>query len=271
MMTIICGLIAVLLYTSSAWLQRQHLVSPALTANSRGSNVVLGLAVMALIAHFCNAISVINTAQGYDFGFFKVASLFSWVMAVIIVLSSLKKPVANLFLALFPLAILCILCSSFLPSNYNPNPTLSSGVALHSGLGIIAFSLLTIAAIQALLVAWLSKELKQHHFSTTLRHLPPLQTLEELLFQTIQAGFFALLAVILSGFIFMDDMFAQHLVHKTALTMVSWLVFGILLWGRHQRGWRGKTALRWILAGFSVLILAYFGSKFVLEIVLDRV
>jgi ABC-type uncharacterized transport system permease subunit len=271
MMTIICGLIAVLLYASSAWLQRQRLISPATTASTRGSNAVLGLAILALVAHFCNAITVINTARGYDFGFFKVASLFSWVMALIVVLSSLRKPVANLFLALFPLAILCILCSSFLPSNYNLNPELKGGVALHSMLGIVAFSLLTIAAVQALLVAWLSKELKQHHFSTALRHLPPLQTLEELLFETIQAGFLALLAVILSGFIFMDDMFAQHLVHKTALTIISWAVFGILLWGRYQRGWRGKTALRWILVGFVVLILAYFGSKFVLEIVLDRV
>ncbi|MES2606196.1 MAG: cytochrome c biogenesis protein CcsA, partial [Pseudomonadota bacterium] len=91
------------------------------------------------------------------------------------------------------------------------------------------------------------------------------------LFDIIKAGFIGLLAVIISGFLFMDDMFAQHLVHKTALTIVSWCVFGILLWGRYQQGWRGKVALRWTMSGFAVLILAYFGSKFVLEILLDRV
>ena len=69
----------------------------------------------------------------------------------------------------------------------------------------------------------------------------------------------------------MDDMFAQHLAHKTVLTLLSFTVWGILLWGRYRWGWRGKQALRWILAGFVVLILAYFGSKFVLEILLDRV
>jgi ABC-type uncharacterized transport system permease subunit len=77
--------------------------------------------------------------------------------------------------------------------------------------------------------------------------------------------------VIISGFVFMDDMFGQHLAHKTVLTLVSFAVWGILLWGRHRFGWRGKVALRWILGGFVVLILAYFGSKFVLEILLNRV
>lgn len=272
MLTTITGLIAVALYAGSAWLQGRRLLSPAISLQEvTGDRLVLLLAAAALVAHLANAFGVISTSQGYDFGFFRVASLFSWVMALIVTLSSLRKPLANLFLALFPIAIVSILCSSLLPSHYDPNPALSGGVALHSALGILAFSLLTIAALQALLVAWLSRELKQHHFSTVLRHLPPLQTLEQLLFEIIQAGFFALLAVIVSGFLFMENMFAQHLAHKTVLTLVSWLVFGTLLWGRHRRGWRGKLALRWILGGFLVLILAYFGSKFVLELVLDRV
>lgn len=279
MISMISGMIAVVLYAGSAWLQRQVLTgaeSPSAgqkgpSQNANNSSLVLALAGAALLAHVINAIVVIRTDLGYDFGFFRVASLFSWVMALIVVVASFRKPVANLFIALFPLAIVCILCSTFLPSNYDPNKDLSGGVALHSVLGILAFSLLTIAAAQALLVAWLSRELKQHHYSVTLRHLPPLQTMEALLFDIIKAGFIGLLAVIISGFLFMDDMFAQHLVHKTALTIVSWGVFGILLWGRYQQGWRGKVALRWTLSGFAVLILAYFGSKFVLEILLDRV
>jgi ABC-type uncharacterized transport system permease subunit len=95
--------------------------------------------------------------------------------------------------------------------------------------------------------------------------------MEVLLFEIIFVGFVLLLAVITSGFLFMDNMFAQHLVHKTVLTVVSTSVFGVLLWGRHQLGWRGNTALRWTLSGFAVLILAYFGSKFVLELILNRV
>src|SRR5690606_24706564 len=166
----------------------------------------------------------------------------------VIVASSLKKPVDNLFLVLFPLAIISILCSLLLPSRYTPEDDLQGGVALHILLGIVAFSIITVAAVQSLFIAWMSRQLKHKHFSSLLRHLPPLQTMEALLFQIIWVGFFLLLAVIASGFIFMDDMFAQHLVHKTFFTILSWLVFGVLLWGRHRLGWRGKIALRWTLA-----------------------
>jgi ABC-type uncharacterized transport system permease subunit len=92
-----------------------------------------------------------------------------------------------------------------------------------------------------------------------------------LLFEIIHFGFAAMLGVIVTGFLFMDDMFAQHLAHKTILTLISCSVFGVLLWGRHVNGWRGKVALRWILSGYAVLLLAYFGSKFVLELLLNRV
>ena len=274
MIATITGLIAAALYAVGTWLQQRALTdstpaSPAHAA-SRLSPTLQAVAAAALLLHLANTVVLVHSPGGYDFGFFRVATLFSWVMVVTVVIASLRKPLANLFLALFPLAILSILCSTFIPSTYTPLPDLTGGVALHSVLGILAFSLLTIAALQALLVAWLNRELKQHHYPAALRHMPPLQSMEDLLFTIIKAGFAALAAVILSGFVFMDDMFAQHLAHKTVLTLVSFAVWGILLWGRYRWGWRGKVALRWILAGIIVLILAYFGSKFVLEILLDR-
>ena len=75
---------------------------------------------------------------------------------------------------------------------------------------------------------------------------------------------------ILTGALFLENMFAQHLAHKTILSIIAWLVFAVLLWGKHRLGWRGTTAVRWTVAGFVLLILAYFGSKFVLELVLHR-
>ena len=266
MIAITSGMLAVLFYALGTVLQGQ-----SLTRNAINQHKILLFALLALAAHLINVIKVIATDSGYDFGFFRIATLFSWTMAFIVVISSLRKPLANLFLALFPLAIISILCSLFLPSRYNPLTDLENGVVLHILLGIVGFSLITIAAVQALLISWLNRELKRKHFTNILRHMPPLQTMEALLFEIIWAGFFVLLAVIITGFVFMDDMFAQHLVHKTVLTLISWCVFGILLWGRHQLGWRGKTAMRWTLSGFVVLILAYFGSKFVLELLLNRV
>ncbi len=260
------GLLAALLYTCGTLLQGQ-----ALFRDRNLRQPILALGFAALLLHLVNVAVVIRTDAGYDFGFFHIATLFSWVMVAIVLLSSLRKPLENLFLVLFPIAVLSLLSATFLPRSAAPLTDLTAGVALHSVLGIVAFSVITIAAAQALLVAWLNRELKRHHFHPALRHVPPLQTLESLLFESIHYGFAALLAVVITGFLFMDDMFAQHLAHKTVLTLISTGVFGVLLWGRHVSGWRGKTALRWILSGYSVLLLAYFGSKFVLELLLNRV
>jgi ABC-type uncharacterized transport system permease subunit len=272
MIALASGILAVLLYLAGTLLQKQALGSAVPTGQHQqpGSSRILLLAGIALLIHMINVLQIVDTRSGYDFSFFKIATLFSWVMVLIVVISSIKLPLQNLFLALFPLAILSILCSVFLPSESSPVTDINAGVALHIVLGILAFSVITIAAFQAVVVAWLSRELKQHHYNSFLRHLPPMQTLEVLLFDFIKAGFLLLVGVIISGFLFMEDMFDQHLVHKTVLTIASTCVFGVLLWGRIARGWRGKVALRWTLSGFAVLILAYFGSKFVLELLLHR-
>jgi len=100
--------------------------------------------------------------------------------------------------------------------------------------------------------------------------LPALDMLERLLFQLITAGLVFLTISLASGLLFVNDLFAQHLAHKTILSIFAWLVFGILLWGRKFRGWRGRVAVRMTLAGIVLLLLSYFGSKLVLEIILNR-
>jgi ABC-type uncharacterized transport system permease subunit len=100
--------------------------------------------------------------------------------------------------------------------------------------------------------------------------LPPLQLMETMLFELIWVGVVLLTLSIASGILFLDDIFAQSLVHKTTLTILAWLLFSILLWGRYQLGWRSQTAVRFTLAGFFTLMLGYFGSKLVLELILQR-
>jgi ABC-type uncharacterized transport system permease subunit len=102
------------------------------------------------------------------------------------------------------------------------------------------------------------------------RALPPLTELESLLFRTIAVGFALLTATLLTGILFVDDLLAQHLIHKTVLSVLSWLAFGGLLLGRWRFGWRGALAVRWTLTAMALLLLAFFGSKFVLELVLHR-
>jgi ABC-type uncharacterized transport system permease subunit len=102
------------------------------------------------------------------------------------------------------------------------------------------------------------------------RILPPLESLEDALYTCIFVGFLVLTLAVFSGLIFLEDAFAQHLVHKTALSLVAWCVFAVLLVGRWRMGWRGRQAVHWALAGYGLLALAYFGSRFVLEYILGR-
>ena len=100
--------------------------------------------------------------------------------------------------------------------------------------------------------------------------LPPLDALEKLMFRLIGAGFVMLTLSLFTGFVFVTNLFTQHLIHKTVLSLIAWTIFGVLLIGRIRIGWRGRSALGWTLSGFGVLALAYFGAKFVLEDVLGR-
>ena len=100
--------------------------------------------------------------------------------------------------------------------------------------------------------------------------LPPLERTETLMFALLVTGFGLLTLSLASGFFYLENMFAQHLVHKTVLSALAWLGYGVLLYGRWRYGWRGKRAVNWTIAASTLLMLAYFGSKLVLEFVLRR-
>ena len=98
-----------------------------------------------------------------------------------------------------------------------------------------------------------------------------MQVMEEVLVQLLWLGFFLLSLSLATGMMFVHNIFAQHISHKTVLSIMAWCVFAILLWGRWSWGWRGRQLIRWTLGGFALLVLAYFGSKFVYELILKRV
>ena len=209
--------------------------------------------------------------QMLHLNFFSVSPLIFFVITVISLATLLKKqPIENLMLLLFPLVILGIAFAAWIPAPATKVIT-SPKLSVHIVLSIIAYSVITIAALHAVLLAAQEHALKRHDFTGLFRFFPPLQTMEKLLFQMLATGFAMLTLAIASGFIFLDDMFAQDLAHKTVLSIIAWFIFAILLYGRHAWGWRGNTATRWTLTGFFILMLAYFGSKFVLEILLQRV
>jgi ABC-type uncharacterized transport system permease subunit len=173
-------------------------------------------------------------------------------------------------LVALPLTVAVLAMEWLIPSQSLLLNDTSAGTSTHILSSVLAFGVLSIAGVYALFSAIIDYFLRRHHLNPLVRSLPPLETLERLLFQLTALGFVLLTVSLLSGLAFVDDLFAQHLVHKTILSIMAWLIFGLLLWGRWRYGWRGHNAVRLTLAGIFLLLLAYFGSKLVLETILGR-
>jgi len=206
-----------------------------------------------------------------DVGLLHLLSLCALTVMLLLIVSTLSRPA--LFLAglvALPIASGVLLLEWVLPHANLPLSEASAGIGVHMVSSVLAFGLLSIAGLYAFFVFLIDHFLRRHHLSPLVRSLPPLEVLEDLLFKTIAAGFVLLTVSLLSGIMFINDIFAQHLVHKTILSIMAWLVFGILLWGRWRYGWRGSLAVRLTLAGIILLILSYFGSKLVLEVFLGK-
>jgi ABC-type uncharacterized transport system permease subunit len=226
------------------------------------------LAILALLAHAVGLYNQLLTPNGLNLDFFNAASLIAAAVIALTLLACTRIPVENLLLLLLPLGALTALLAQFMPSGTIQPINEEPGILAHILLSILAYGMLTIAMFQSLLLLLQDHQLKHKHPSGLIRNFPPLQTMESLLFGFLWAGWGLLSLSLLSGWLFLEDLFAQHLAHKTLLACVAWLVFGVLLWGRHQLGWRGHKAIRWTLAGFCLLMLAYFGSKLVREFIL---
>lgn len=225
---------------------------------------------VAVFLHFSYIAILTWQKNQLDFGFFSIGSIISAIIAVLLLLASLRKPIEKLGVAIFPIAVLMLTLSMNLPGKEAGLISYSWQMNTHILSSIIAFSLLNIAALQAIFLAIQEQQLRKHPPRKIILTLPPLQTMEVLLFQMISAGVVFLTVSLISGFIFIDDLFAQLLVHKTVLSILAWLIFSALLFGRSRYGWRGHTAVQWTLIGFTSLLLAYFGSKMVLELILNR-
>ncbi len=231
--------------------------------------VGIGLGFVGLLFHGLVLYEHTLSSSGISIGFFDAGSLVAWTVLLLLLVSSLSKPVENLGIIALPIAAISILLSLKFPAQHFLAPDAPWGLKIHVVISLLAYSLLALASVQAILLAVQDHHLRHRHPGGFIRALPPLQTMEVLLFEMIGVGFLLLTLGLATGFLFLEDMFAQRLVHKTLLSIVAWMVFGALLWGRMRFGWRGQKALIWTLSGFVVLMLAYFGSKFVIELLLN--
>ncbi len=193
------------------------------------------------------------------------ASLTTSFIVLCLLLMALRKPLHSAFLAAYPVALLS-LCALIIfgEGRYDFAPN-ESGIILHITLSILAYSIFSIAAIQAVLIHIQNNNLKKRHNTILKRNLPPLLTMENILFEMLWSGTVILFVAIALGFIFVEDLFAQHLAHKTFFSLLSLTIFSVLLAGRHLYGWRGLLASHMTLWGAGLLMLGFFGSKFVLQ------
>ena len=237
---------------------------------NRMQRTALHLAWTAACSHLIYTAIVFHQNGGFNFSFFSTSSLVAMIVALLLLIAALNKPVEKLGIAIFPIAAIMLALDLNFPDKTQLMSNYNWAMSTHILTSIIAFSLLNIAALQAILLAIQDQQLKSHPPKRFIQSLPPLQTMESLLFQMLGTGIVFLTISLVSGFLFIEDLFAQHLVHKTVLSILAWIIFSCLLIGRHLYGWRGQTAIQWTLIGFVLLLLAYFGSKLVLELILHR-
>ncbi|CAA0090176.1 Inner membrane protein YpjD [Zhongshania aliphaticivorans] len=237
----------------------------ALNRHLSKASLMTGLA--ASLCHAMAAFTAINTENGMDLGVIQVLSLITWLICLIILFASMHRPLHSLLIPLFPLAAISLIAEIFIPERQQLLQHQPLGVLCHILLSILAYSVLTIAATQAIVLALQDRMLREHHLKGLPSILPPLQTMEAMLFELIWAGFLLLTLAIVTGGIYVDDLLAQHLIHKTVFSVLSWVLLAILLCGRVALGWRGKVAIRWTLWAFACLLLGYLGTKIALSII----
>ena len=265
----------ILLVASGYFLLTVWFAAPHLKDRSRGDRQTAGPFFIALTViiglHLAVVLGNWFSSGPADVSWPRALSACTVIMALAhLAISLVRRDSLGAWLLVLPLAGLSLLVVGFGVVEPVPLETPGAETRIHVLASIAAFGVLGLAACLAVLLHVLDRRLRHHEAGGLLQALPPLTQLESHLFQLIGLGVLLLSASLLSGWLFVDQLFAQHLVHKTVLSIAAWVLFLVLLVGRYQFGWRGRTAVRLTLIATGLLILAYFGSKWVLEVLLNE-
>ncbi|MEI6898155.1 MAG: cytochrome c biogenesis protein CcsA [Psychromonas sp.] len=224
---------------------------------------------IALITHCIWLYEQIFIQHGQDLQILNVVSAITFIMALLSTIITKRLNTGALLPIVYGFTVVNFLAVNYLPSHYISHLESHPQIGTHIILALLAYSILTIASLLALQLAYLDYRLKNHKLLLTSIKMPPIMTLEKTLFQFIFIGFIFLSFTLLTGFIFLEDMFAQGKAHKTILSIIAWIIYTIILWGHYKHGWRGRLMVYITIIGSSLLTLAYFGSRFVREIILN--
>lgn len=211
-------------------------------------------------------------AEGFNLGFFNALSAIFWLTVLIYWLADLTHQLTSLQAFVLPPAAVATLLPAIFSTNHFLTGTSDPFFVTHIAVAMLAYSLFTFAALHALLMTVAERSL--HHQSTWVKlpDFPPLMVMETLLFRVIGVGFVLLTFTLLSGMFFSEEIFGKPVQfnHKTIFSIASWVIYASLLFGRYRYGWRGMKAIRWTLGGFLLLLLAYVGTRFILQVILGR-
>jgi ABC-type uncharacterized transport system permease subunit len=244
----------------------------------RPSWIVTGLLPFVVAGHGLLLAEDVFGDGGMRFGFAQVSSASFFVACALLWIEGFFVALGGLYVLLIPMAAVSVL----LPLAFHGIALAGEGTGpalrVHLAVSVLSYSLFTIAALHSILMTAIDRHLRQPARDTSaavgslLSQMPPLLELEALLFRQLAAGFILLTASLLSGIVFSEELFGRPLRfdHKTLFAIISWAVFAGLLLGRYAFGWRGRVAQRWLFVGFFMLVLAYVGSRFVFEVVLQK-
>jgi ABC-type uncharacterized transport system permease subunit len=263
---VILATILFLLYAASAWAILRSVKQPRLEP------VAWILILVAIIGHSDAIMLMMRTNGRFSIGLLEATSLLGWTLAVLACLISIDKHNRVLGAILMLSAAVGAAVGTGLGQvgRSYVEATVGWELTAHILLSMAAAALLFAAAVTAILLVFLDRRLRTRRIAALPSALPPLDALEKIMFRLIAAGFGLLTLALITGFVFVTNLFTQNLVQKTVLSLIAWLLFGVLLIGRLRFGWRGRSAVRWTLWGFGILAVAYFGVKFVLEYLFGR-
>ena len=267
MMILIFALLAVAFYCSGAFLQYRYFRG---VGEARRHGVILMALIGTLFHGLSLCIQIIGAGDDLCLNLLLSSSFIALIINAIVIYSSFSKPVNNLMIGTLPISALILLVNlSIIPIETCTLEYSGSAFLMHAMVSLAAYSLISIAALQALFLSFHESHIKHQHSLSLVTALPSLEAMERLLFEFLWAGLILLSFSLLTGIIYFHNLLLQpDLLIKTVLSFLSWCFLAVLCVGRLIAGWRGVVVVRMTLAGCICLMLAYFGCKFALEVML---
>ena len=240
---------------------------------ARGPNklaaIISVLVAMGLHIIILRSGILIEPGMGQNMSMLNVASLVGWIISVTMLLASFKLPNTILLPVVYSFTGLIVLLSGLIPSAHVIQLSVKPSLLIHISLALFAYACLAIASLYAVQLSYINFRLKEKNASLLHSSLPPLMAVENILFKLLLVGTVLLTLSLASGFMFWDNMFGKEQAHKTVLSLLAWGLYSVILMGHSLFGWRGKPVIWSTIINGVLLPLAYFGSRFVKEVILN--